>query len=187
MDGTILWLTGLSGSGKTTLATAVAARLRPWRAVEILDGDEIRRQLSPELGFTREDRERNVWRIGFVARLLARHGVFAIAAAISPYASTRNEIRRLAASEGIRFVEVFLDAELQCLVDRDVKGLYKRALAGELPNFSGISDPYEAPTDPEIVVRTDRELPDVSAQRILDALITLGVVRNTTTDQASSV
>ena len=186
MDGTILWLTGLSGSGKTTLATAVAARLRRVRPVEILDGDEIRKQLSPELGFAREDRELNVGRIGFVARLLARHGVFAIAAAISPYASSRNEIRRLAASEGIRFVEVFLDAELQCLVDRDVKGLYKRALAGELPNFSGISDLYEAPTHPEIVVRTDREAPDVSAQRILDALVVLGVVVSDT-DQTSSV
>ena len=187
MDRTILWLTGLSGSGKTTLATAVAARLRPLRPVEILDGDEIRKQLSPELGFTREDRELNVWRIGFVARLLARHGVFAIAAAISPYASSRNEIRRLAAIDGVRFVEAFLDAELQCLVDRDVKGLYKRALAGELPNFSGISDPYEAPTHPEIVVRTDREPPDVSAQRILDALVALGVRRTTTTDQTSRV
>jgi adenylyl-sulfate kinase len=187
MDGTILWLTGLSGSGKTTLATAVATRLRPWRPVEILDGDEIRKQLSPDLGFTREDRELNVWRIGFVARLLARHGVLAIAAAISPYASSRDEIRRLAANDGVRFVEVFLDAELQCLVDRDIKGLYKRALAGELANFSGISDPYEAPTHPEIVVRTDRESPDVSAQKIVDALFALGVVRNTTTDQTSSV
>ena len=186
MDGAILWFTGLSGSGKTTLATAIATRLRPLRAVEILDGDEIRKHLSPELGFTREDREMNVWRIGFVARLLARHGVFAIAAAISPYANTRDEIRRLAAIDGIPFVEVFLESELQCLVDRDVKGLYKRALAGELLNFTGISDPYEAPKRPEIVVRTDREPPDVSTQKILDALVVLGVAEKSTTDQTSS-
>jgi adenylylsulfate kinase len=186
MDGAILWFTGLSGSGKTTLATAIATRLRPLRPVEILDGDDIRKHLSPELGFTKEDRELNVWRIGFVARLLARHGVFAIAAAISPYARTRDEIRRLAATDGVPFVEVFLDSELQCLVDRDVKGLYKRALAGELPNFTGISDPYEAPTHPEIVVRTDRETPDVSTQKILDVLVALGVTGRTT-DQTSSV
>ena len=187
MDGAILWFTGLSGSGKTTLATAIAARLRPLRAVEILDGDEIRKHLSADLGFTREDRERNVWRIGFVARLLARHGVFAIAAAISPYASTRDEIRRLAAIDSIPFVEVFLDSELQSLVDRDVKGLYKRALTGELPNFTGISDPYEAPTRAEIVLRTDREPPEVSTQKILTALIALGVLGTSAIDQTSSV
>ena len=166
--GTILWFTGLSGSGKSTLAAAVAAHLTPHRAVEVLDGDEFRRLLSSGLGFTKQDREINVRRIGIVARLLARHGVFVITAAISPYADTRNEVRQLACDEGIPFIEVFLTAELQSLVNRDVKGLYKRALAGELEHFTGISDPYEPPASPDMVIHTDQESPDQSTKRVLD-------------------
>src|SRR5438874_11375697 len=149
MSGAILWFTGLSGSGKSTLAAAVGARIQTFRPVEILDGDDIRRHLSKQLGFTKADRDVNVHRIGFVARLLAGHGVFVIVAAISPYAGARNEVRQLATHRRIPFIEVFATAELQTLIDRDVKGLYKRALAGEIAHFTGVSDPYEAPTSPD--------------------------------------
>jgi adenylylsulfate kinase len=176
MSGAILWFTGLSGGGKSTLATAVGARIEALRPLEILDGDEVRTHLSKGLGFTKEDRDVNVRRIGFVARLLARHGVFVITAAISPYADIRREIRQLASVEGIPFIEVFVSAELHSLVTRDVKGLYKRALAGEIPHFTGVSDPYEPPTDPEVVVQTDAESVDASVQRILEALVARGIL-----------
>jgi adenylylsulfate kinase len=176
MNGVILWLTGLSGSGKSTLAKAVGSRVALSWAVEILDGDEVRRHLSKGLGFTKEDRDTNVRRIGFVAHLLARHGVFVITAAISPYAEIRNEIRRHATADGIRFVEVFVTAPLSVLVQRDVKGLYARALNGTLPHFTGISDPYEPPTNPEVTVSTDIESETVSVNRILDTLGRLGVL-----------
>jgi adenylyl-sulfate kinase len=176
MTGAILWFTGLSGAGKSTLATAVAARLDGRCAVEILDGDEVRTHLSKGLGFTREDRDINVRRIGFVARLLAKHGVFVITAAISPYEDTREEVRRLAREQGIPFVEVFVNPRLESLVERDVKGLYKRALAGEIEHFTGISDPYEPPANPDVVVRTDVEPVDVSADAILKALTARGLL-----------
>lgn len=173
--GGILWLTGLSGSGKSTLAALIGSRLKPQRPVEILDGDEFRAHISKGLGFTKEDRDINIRRIGFVARLLARHGVLAVAAAISPYADTRQEIRQLAASEGIVFIEVFLNAPLQTLIDRDVKGLYKRAIAGEIAHFTGISDPYEPPVSPELAVRTNAESAEACAQRIVDLLVDRGL------------
>lgn len=173
--GGILWLTGLSGSGKSTLAALVGARLTGVRPVEILDGDEIRTLLSKGLGFTKDDRDTNVRRIGFVSRLLARHGVLAIAAAISPYADTRNEVRQLAKSEDIPFLEVFLDTSLQTLITRDVKGLYRRALAGEIAHFTGVSDPYEPPLSPELMLRTDAEAADASAQKILELLVSRGL------------
>lgn len=178
MAGAILWFTGLSGAGKSTLATAVAARLDGRRAVEILDGDEVRTHLSKGLGFSREDRDINVRRIGFVARLLAKHGVFVITAAISPYEDTREEIRRLARAQGIPFVEVFVNPRLESLVERDVKGLYKRALAGELDHFTGISDPYEPPKNPDVVVRTDTESVEASAETILKALAAKGLLHS---------
>lgn len=165
----------MSGAGKSTLAAAVGQRLRDGRAVEILDGDTIRQHLSKGLGFTREDRDTNVRRIGFVARLLARHGVFVITAAISPYAEIRREIREQARAEGTRFVEVFVNPTLQSLIARDVKGLYKRALAGEIPHFTGVSDPYEPPAHPELEIATDVESVDVSAGRILALLAELGL------------
>lgn len=181
MPGTILWFTGLSGSGKSTLAHEVGARIGTMCPVEILDGDAVRTHLSKGLGFTKHDRDTNIRRIAFVARLLARHGVFVITAAISPYEDTRREMRELAEREGITFVEVFTNATIEALVLRDVKGLYRRALAGEIQNFTGISDPYEAPSRPDVVVRTDSETVDESVGVILKALVTRGVLAQLTT------
>jgi len=175
-DGFILWFTGLSGAGKSTLAQALRERLAT-RRIEILDGDEIRTYLSKGLGFSREDRDTNVRRIGFVARLLGRNGVIAIGAAISPYAAIRQEIRELAERDGTPFVEVHAHAEIQALADRDVKGLYRKALAGEIRNFTGLDDPYEAPARPDVLVRSDLETPHVSVQRILVALVERGLIR----------
>lgn len=169
--GFTLWFTGLSGAGKSTLAQFVAARLRrAGRQVEILDGDEVRQNLSKGLGFSREDRETNLRRIGFVARLLARNGVVAITAAISPYREVREALR---ADLG-RFVEVYVKCPLSVCAERDVKGLYRRALAGEVPAFTGVSDPYEEPLQPEVTVETDRESVTESAARILNRLAELG-------------
>ena len=176
MSGAILWFTGLSGGGKSTLANAVAARLEGVRALEILDGDDVRTHLSKGLGFTREDRDINVRRIGFVARLLAKHGVFVITAAISPYADTRNEMRQLAKTQGILFLEIFVNPTLDALVKRDVKGLYKRALAGEIPHFTGVNDPYEPPTHPDLEIKTDSEPVETSVQSILNLLGRRGVL-----------
>jgi adenylyl-sulfate kinase len=176
MRGAILWLTGLPGSGKTTLAHAVGPRLAAEGPLQILDGDEMRTHLSKELGFSKDDRDTNNRRIGFVARMLARHGILVIVAAISPYADIRWEMRRLAEDEHIVFIEVFLDASLQSLIDRDVKGLYRRALAGDIEHFTGVSDPYEAPVHPELIVRTDGESVAESARRILGALVARGIV-----------
>ena len=174
--GAILWFTGLSGAGKSTLALAVRDALaQAWR-VEILDGDQIRTHLSKGLGFSREDRDTNVRRIGLVARLLARNGVFAITAAISPYRDVRDEVRALAARDGVPFVEVFADAEIEALAERDVKGLYRKALAGELAHFTGVSDPYEPPLSPDVVIRSDRETVDESRDRILAALAARGLL-----------
>jgi len=168
--GFILWFTGLSGAGKSTLAAALSEHLKKEGPVEVLDGDEIRTYLSAELGFSKEDRDTNIRRIGYVARVLARNGVAAIAAAISPYLATRQEVRRLAANEGIPFVEIFAEAELEALVLRDVKGLYQKALAGEIPHFTGISDPYEPPESPDVRVWTDKESVPQSVANILAAL-----------------
>ncbi|MCB9565331.1 MAG: adenylyl-sulfate kinase [Kofleriaceae bacterium] len=174
--GFIVWLTGLSGAGKSTLATALAAHLAGERQLEILDGDEVRTHLSKGLGFSREDRDVNVERIGFVARTLARHGVGVVTAAISPYADTRRRVRQAAEERGLAFVEVHVKAELGALVQRDVKGLYKRALAGEVPHFSGISDPYEPPEHPDVVVRTDQQPVEASLALILAALEARGLI-----------
>src|SRR5688572_10371865 len=150
--GVIVWLTGLSGAGKSTLSAALRDAIIPSHDVQVLDGDEIRAYLSKDLGYSRADRETNVRRIGFVARLLARHGIVVVVAAISPYASSRDEVQTLAREEGLEFVEVYVNAPLDTLIGRDVKGLYKRALAGEVEHFTGISDPYEPPTAPDVVV-----------------------------------
>jgi adenylyl-sulfate kinase len=177
LAGAILWLTGLPCSGKTTLAHAIGPRIAAAEGpVEILDGDQMRTHLSKGLGFSKEDRDTNVRRIGFVARLLARHGVFVIAAAISPYADTRGEMRTLAERESLAFIEVFLDASLQSLIDRDSKGLYKRALAGDVQHFTGVSDPYEPPVHPDVIVRTDVESVAESVQKILGALVARGIL-----------
>ena len=174
--GFIIWFTGLSGAGKSTLAEALRTRLDGKRPIEILDGDEVRTHLSKGLGFSKEDRDTNIRRIGFVARLLARNGAIAIGAAISPYADTRAEVRKAAERDGVAFVEVHADATIDALAARDVKGLYKKALAGEIGNFTGISDPYEPPPNPDVVVRSDRETVEQSLDRILTTLSERGLV-----------
>jgi adenylyl-sulfate kinase len=168
--GFILWFTGMSGAGKSTLAKSVREAIIAELPVEVLDGDEVRTYLSKGLSFSKEDRDTNIRRIGFVARLLARNGVAAIAAAISPYAEVRAEVRRLAGADGVPFVEVHVDATISALAARDVKGLYRKALTGELAHFTGVSDPYEAPEAAEVVVHTDREPIARSLDRILGAL-----------------
>ncbi len=174
--GFIIWFTGLSGAGKSTLAEALRNRLDGKRPIEILDGDEVRTHLSKGLGFSKEDRDTNIRRIGFVARLLARNGAIAIGAAISPYADTRAEVRKAAEQDGVAFVEVHVHATIEALTARDVKGLYKKALAGEIGNFTGVSDPYEPPPNPDVVVRSDNETVQESLDRILKTLAERGLV-----------
>jgi adenylylsulfate kinase len=174
--GFILWFTGLSGAGKSTLASAVRHALETVRPVEVLDGDEVRTVLSRGLGFSKPDREENIRRIGYVARVLARHRVAVITAAISPYRECRDEVRRLAGGQGIPFVEVYVQASLEVLIQRDVKGLYKKALAGEISHFTGISDPYEPPESPEVLIHTDSEPVDASVAQILQVLHGRGLV-----------
>lgn len=176
MIGGVVWMTGLSGSGKTTLATALAARLAPLRPVELLDGDDIRRFLSAGLGYSRPDRDTNVHRIGYVARLLAKHGVLVLVAAIAPYADTRAELRALSEAAGHPFFEVFVHAPLETVIERDVKGLYLRARASEIACFTGISDPYEPPPQPDVEVRTDRADCAACEAEILCALAARGLV-----------
>lgn len=170
--GFVLWFTGLSGAGKSTLAQRLATEFRAQGCrVELLDGDEVREHLSKGLGFSKEDRDTNVRRIGWVARLLARNGVIAITAAISPYREVRDEIRRKTEEEtNAAFVEVYAAAPLEVVDERDVKGLYKKAIAGEIPHFTGVSDPYEPPLDPEIIAQTDSQTVDETVQVILDYL-----------------
>lgn len=163
-QGYLLWFTGLSGAGKSTVAELVEAELRHRHLpVERLDGDEVREHLSAGLGFSREDRDINIRRIGWVASLLTRHGVGVLTAAISPYAQTRAEVRAMTTN----FTEIFVDAPLEEVMRRDVKGLYARALAGKIPQFTGVSDPYEPPASPELHLRTDQETPAASAARVL--------------------
>jgi adenylyl-sulfate kinase len=176
-SGLIVWFTGLCGAGKSTLAGRLRETLTTHGlAVEVLDGDQVRNHLSKGLGFSKADRDTNIRRIGFVARLLGRHGVTVITAAISPYQDTRAEVRALAERDGIAFVEVFVDAELSALIKRDVKGLYRRALAGEIDHFTGVSDPYERPTHPDVTVRTDRESIVESSEKILAVLTERGLI-----------
>lgn len=152
-EGRVLWLTGLSGAGKSTLASALHQELLDAGiSTELLDGDAVRENLSKGLGFSREDRDTNVRRIGYVAGLLARHGVTVLVSAISPYESTRREV--LASLPHAS--EIFVDAPLSTVTERDVKGLYLRAIAGEIKHFTGVSDPYEAPTRPALHLRTDQ-------------------------------
>jgi len=165
--GFTIWFTGLSGAGKSTISAIVERELRAeGRKVEVLDGDVVRTHLSKGLGFSKEDRDTTIRRIGWVCEVLARNDVIAIAAAISPYRAIRDEVRERIG----RFVEVFVDVPLELAIQRDVKGLYKKALAGELRGFTGVDDPYEPPLDPELVIQTAQETPEQSAARILSAL-----------------
>jgi adenylylsulfate kinase len=168
--GAVIWFTGLSGSGKTTIAHQVEETLlESGIPVEILDGDVVRENLSKGLGFSKEDRDINIRRIAFVAHLLQRNGVFVITAAISPYRAIREEARAMIKD----FVEVYAEAPLEVCEQRDVKGLYAKARAGEIKGFTGVDDPYEPPPRPEVVCKTDQETVEESAQKVIDKLIQL--------------
>ncbi len=174
-EGFTLWFTGLSGAGKSTLANLVAEELRRREhLVEILDGDEVRTNLSKGLGFSKEDRDTNIRRIGYVCNLLARNGVIAISAAISPYRDVRDEVRR----NHQRFFEVYMRCSIEKLSERDVKGLYKKALAGEIKNFTGVSDPYEEPLNPELVLDSGTERVEDSLKKLVNTLEAMKYIRN---------
>jgi len=174
-NGFTLWFTGMSGAGKSTLANLIADELKKrGHRVELLDGDEVRTHLSKGLGFSKEDRDTNIRRIGYVCKLLSRNGVVAISAAISPYRDVRDELRR----EHDKFFEVYVRCPLDALVERDVKGLYKKALAGEIKNFTGVSDPYEEPLNPELVIESHRESVDESVSKLLQRLEAAGLISN---------
>jgi len=174
--GFTLWFTGLSGAGKTTLAHIVETEMRRHNLkVEILDGDVVRTNLSKGLGFSKEDRDTNIRRIGFVCHLLSRNGVAAISAAISPYREIRDEVRKMIGD----FVEVYVHCPVEVCAKRDVKGLYAKAMSGEIPVFTGVSDPYEEPLNPEVIVDSSTETVEESAQKILKKLEELGYLPKT--------
>ena len=166
-EGRVVWFTGLSGAGKSTLASALYERLQAaGERVELLDGDAVRENLSKGLGFSKADRDTNVRRIAFVAGLLARHGVTVLVSAISPYRDTRDEVLATLPNP----TEVFVDAPLEVVTDRDVKGLYLKAIAGEIAHFTGVSDPYEAPLTPDLHLRTDQKSIDACLTELLSHL-----------------
>ena len=173
MKGFTIWLTGLPCSGKSTLAMEIANdMLERGMKVEILDGDELRTNLSKGLGFSEEDRITNIRRVGWVCKLLTRNDTIVVCAVIAPYEAARDENR-----EDIgRYMEVFVTAPLDTLIERDVKGMYKKALAGEIKNFTGIDDPYEPPSKPEVMVETDKETIEESTQKILKTMEILGYI-----------
>ncbi len=171
--GFTLWMTGLSGSGKTTIAKIMEKQLKD-RGIKIerLDGDVVRQSLTRDLGFSKEDRDKNIERVTFVAKLLSRNGVGVIASFISPYQAVRD----MARSETTNFIEVYVYAPLEVCAERDVKGLYQKAFAGEIPNFTGVSDPYEEPANAEVVVPTHEETPEESAARLIAYLEEKGYI-----------
>jgi adenylylsulfate kinase len=181
--GFTLWFTGLSGSGKTTLAKLVEKELRALGLkVERLDGDIVRQSLSRDLGFTKEDRDKNIERVTFVAKLLARNGVAVLTSFISPY----RDVRARAREEIGNFIEVYCKAPLEVLIERDVKGLYTKALRGEIENFTGISDPYEEPLNPEVICETDKESPEESVAKVLAKLEESGYISEVAAEDAYS-
>lgn len=166
--GFTLWFTGLSGAGKTTISELLATELTARGSrLEILDGDIVRENLSKGLGFSKEDRDTNIRRIAFVADLLSRNGTPVITAAISPYKAIRDEAREMM---GDRFIEVYIEASVDACAERDVKGLYAKAFSGEIKEFTGVSDPYEAPENPEVTIHTETESPEESAARLIQYL-----------------
>src|ERR671929_821661 len=175
-NGFTLWFTGLSGAGKTTIADIVGPRLEEaGRKVEYLDGDVVRTHLSKGLGFSKEDRDTNIERIGWVASRLTRHGAAVIVSAISPYVETRQKAREMVEQHGT-FVEVFVDASVEEWARRDVKGLYEKAFRGEIKEFTGVSNPYEPPESPEVCIESEHEEPQESAARILGVLEERGLI-----------
>lgn len=167
----VIWLTGLPSSGKTTIAKILQEKLKQLgQKVELFDGDEVRRQLSPDLGFTKQDRELHAKRVAYLSKLLARNGIIAIVSLISPYRS----FRAFARQEIGNFVEVYVKCSLKTCMQRDPKGLYKKALRGEIQDLTGIQDPYEEPINPEVVVNTELQSPEESAEKILCVLRDLG-------------
>ncbi|HEX3049842.1 MAG TPA: adenylyl-sulfate kinase [Aggregatilineaceae bacterium] len=175
--GFTLWFTGLSGAGKTTVALALEKELRNRGLyIERLDGDTVRQGLTRDLGFSKEDRDKNIERVTFVAKLLSRNGVGVLASFISPYIETRAMVRR----ETTNFIEVFVSAPLETCIERDVKGMYKKAMAGEIKNFTGIDDPYEEPTNPEITLQTNLESVEDSVNKCLAYLEANGYLQPST-------
>lgn len=171
--GVTVWFTGLSGAGKTTITQAVEKELRSRNLpLEVLDGDIVRTNLTKGLGFSKEDRDENIRRIGFVSHLLTRNGVIVLVSAISPYRAIREEVRQRIGN----FLEVFVNAPLNVCEERDVKGLYKRARAGEIKQFTGIDDPYEPPQNPEVECRTDKETLEESVTKVLGTLQSMGYI-----------
>jgi adenylylsulfate kinase len=171
-----VWFTGLPSAGKSTVAAAVADRLRrTGRAVEVLDGDVVRRELCSDLGFSRSDRERNIARIGYLAHMLARHGVVVLAAVIAPYESSRRDVRLRHERDGVAYLEAYVATPLSVCRSRDVKGLYAKQQAGKLHGLTGVDDVYEPPVTPELVLHTQRSTVDQSAAVVLDALATRGL------------
>jgi adenylylsulfate kinase len=176
MTGFTLWFTGLSGAGKSTIANIVGPELEErGRTVEYLDGDVVRTHLSKGLGFSKEDRDTNIERIGWVASRLTRNGAAVLVSAISPYEETRRKARAMVEEFGA-FVEVYVEASVDECAKRDVKGLYKKAFAGEIKEFTGVSDPYEPPSSPELVLHTEQDSPEQDAQRVLSKLEELGLL-----------
>lgn len=172
----VAWLTGMPGSGKTTISEAVAEELRAMgHKVEVLDGDWVRRTINPDAGFTRDQRRTHLLRVAWIARLLARNGVIVICSFVSPYRGVREEVRGIVEEE-VPFVEVYVRCPLEECLRRDPKGLYRRALAGDLEHFTGVSDPYEPPENPDIVLDTTRETPEQSAGKLLALLSEMGYV-----------
>ena len=175
-QGFTLWMTGLSGAGKTTVAKALTELLTARGIlIERLDGDVVRESLTKDLGFSKEDRDKNIERVTFVAKLLSRNNVGVVASFISPYAETRDFVRR----ETTNFIEVFVHAPIEVCAERDVKGLYAKAFAGEIPNFTGVSDPYEAPENADIVLNTHLETIEESVQKVVDYLEQHGYISQT--------